>query len=208
MRKLTSGEKRYDLRDVIGGTQRSNKMANREDRLEDSESSDNFLDESSDSTGTYYNESGNSDAEVEGGPIPCRHEPVRVRQNGGTKQFRRARQWLWRKCILYPVWFELPQCWTTHRLTIVKTKHELREKLAELKQKYCENSIPVPVCSTHVTANLACFKYHSIFDPFFLLENSYQISSKWKKYFYHWLILETVNTKLPKISNIKMVKWF
>ena len=82
MRKLTSGEKRYDLRDVIGGTQRSNKMANREDRLEDSESSDNVLDESSDSTGTYDNESGNSDAEVERGPIPCRYEPVRVRQNG------------------------------------------------------------------------------------------------------------------------------
>ena len=24
-----------------------------------------------------------------------------------------------------PVWFELPQCWTAHRLTIVKTKYEL-----------------------------------------------------------------------------------
>ena len=24
-----------------------------------------------------------------------------------------------------PVWFELPQCWTAHRLTVVKTKYEL-----------------------------------------------------------------------------------
>ena len=51
------------------------------------------------------------------------------------------------------------------------------------------------------------FQNHSIFDPFFPLENSYQISSKWKHYFYNWLILETVNTKLPKISNKKIQEY-